>query len=989
MGLVHPQTTPDLYLGYRPSFVPYGPVSFSGLIDEVALYNRALSATEISRIYNAGAAGKCADVDHDGLPDWWEVEHFGNLEQSAGGDYDDDGVLNVDEYLRGSDPNTIEFLTSFSNDHVSSNSVSGTITVLKGVPAKMAVLVNTTNCPPAAWTNFMPLFSATLPREGTNEVRVGLRGLPAFAEQTWDVTVITRDTNAPSLIITNPALTVTVPMVQLQGYSTEPLSAVRYDITNSAGLVTNLEGHITHQDYSTNIHAFTTNYFQCFDIDLVEGQNLLTLRATDLAGNITVTNLAVTVQRDSVSPVINLIWPTNGMTLCGDSFMADGWLDDPTAIATLDILDEQGLSSSFTGAVERNGRFWFENLPLGAGSNQITLTATDAWGNFRQTNLVVFKSTLALTMYPIDPYQLSSQPLITVMGNVGDPTYTVRVNGVSASNNQGYWSAEVPVNPVATAIFTAVAYPPGQDGNPAYARPIRSAVDPPFRVYVERHELRINRCSFQHLDYFSNVDGHPGERIDWSETQSSEESGHDWMDATSSPGWWKRCQSGSGQYVAPSTNFCVGNITWPASDWPALNLGTWSWNQGECIEPRFPEFTPCVVMEQGDTCTVIDRVWGPVLVCDLNDPYYGKFVSGIEHREYTRSGHSAVKVFTGGNRNSKGQIVVELYAWASQILSPWAECVSAGSGDRLLSATETTVGDFGVPNDDYTLYGLAPVRATEDATLRAPVQRQSFSIEAVDGGVAVQCEATTPTNRSRTTVGVGEKVTLTMTNLQRAPPITWSNTAGSLSSWQAFRTTFTAPSNAAPSVKVTGYFPNRSKPNGLLAFPTAFTVVEPTGIDHAEIASTTQQPIAVGVPGAWMHLNVFLAPTNVSFYRVQVWEEGKDASSKTGYFTNHPAFSHIGHGANQWHPVAQNNLIDVTNFDFCWLYGSDYLPATWEPGGEFSWDIPAKWKVEGAATNSMTGWDQRFQLSGAGTLKITKFNRSVERTVNNTITPSL
>jgi hypothetical protein len=33
---------------------------FAGLIDEVAVYNRALSATEIAAIYNAGSAGKCA-----------------------------------------------------------------------------------------------------------------------------------------------------------------------------------------------------------------------------------------------------------------------------------------------------------------------------------------------------------------------------------------------------------------------------------------------------------------------------------------------------------------------------------------------------------------------------------------------------------------------------------------------------------------------------------------------------------------------------------------------------------------------------------------------------------------------------------------------------------------------------------------------------------------------------------------------------------------
>jgi hypothetical protein len=44
----------DLSVGARPG-VSY----FAGLIDELSLYNRALSATEIQGIYKAGSAGKC------------------------------------------------------------------------------------------------------------------------------------------------------------------------------------------------------------------------------------------------------------------------------------------------------------------------------------------------------------------------------------------------------------------------------------------------------------------------------------------------------------------------------------------------------------------------------------------------------------------------------------------------------------------------------------------------------------------------------------------------------------------------------------------------------------------------------------------------------------------------------------------------------------------------------------------------------------------
>jgi hypothetical protein len=45
-----------------------------------------------------------ANSNGNGIPDWWEMEYFGNLNQKADGDYDGDGVDNLDEYLEGTDP---------------------------------------------------------------------------------------------------------------------------------------------------------------------------------------------------------------------------------------------------------------------------------------------------------------------------------------------------------------------------------------------------------------------------------------------------------------------------------------------------------------------------------------------------------------------------------------------------------------------------------------------------------------------------------------------------------------------------------------------------------------------------------------------------------------------------------------------------------------------------------------------------------------------
>ncbi len=44
------------------------------------------------------------DSDNDGLPDWWEEQYFGNLDQAPNSDPDGDGRTNQQEYVDGSNP---------------------------------------------------------------------------------------------------------------------------------------------------------------------------------------------------------------------------------------------------------------------------------------------------------------------------------------------------------------------------------------------------------------------------------------------------------------------------------------------------------------------------------------------------------------------------------------------------------------------------------------------------------------------------------------------------------------------------------------------------------------------------------------------------------------------------------------------------------------------------------------------------------------------
>lgn len=77
--------------------VPAGTLSGPLMISVGGMDSNAIYFT----LTNSGQAG---DTDNDGIPDAWEMQYFGNLNQTASGDFDGDGVSNLMEYLQGRNP---------------------------------------------------------------------------------------------------------------------------------------------------------------------------------------------------------------------------------------------------------------------------------------------------------------------------------------------------------------------------------------------------------------------------------------------------------------------------------------------------------------------------------------------------------------------------------------------------------------------------------------------------------------------------------------------------------------------------------------------------------------------------------------------------------------------------------------------------------------------------------------------------------------------
>ena len=202
-----------------------------------------------------------------------------------------------------------------------------------------------------------------------------------------------------------------------------------------------------------------------------------------------------------------------------------------------------------------------------------------------------------------------------------------------------------------------------------------------------------------------------------------------------------------------------------------------------------------------------------------------------------------------------------------------------------------------------------------------------------------QCVATIPTPRSRTTIGVGEEVVLT---LQGGPSdTTWDLAGGGTLEFLASggaAVKFTAPGTKSTCV-ITAILPDCS----VACSPITFDVIQPSGLQFATYMKCyhTKDVVSAGFKAS-----VTILPTSVSFIHIRVKEGGDVAATTWGWFDSNNPGHHIGD--SEWDDWGSLNAYNVFTHDKC--HGS--APGATASSGGWEWkNIPWYYIMENDAAN--------------------------------------
>lgn len=222
--------------------------------------------------------------------------------------------------------------------------------------------------------------------------------------------VVKLDTTAPAVTISTPSAgaTVTSATLAVSGTATDALSGI--DVVKCNGATATRSG----------------NNFDC-SVTLVTGDNLVTVSATDIAGNINNITRHVTYNPDASAPVVTITSPANNSFTKQTTVIVTGTATDDVAVATVTVNGNP---------VTLNGNSWTATVTLSGpdGVKTITARATDTSGNpgtaTAQITLDTAPPSIDVTS-PADHVSVTD-PSLTVTGTVNDALSGVA--GVTCNN---------------------------------------------------------------------------------------------------------------------------------------------------------------------------------------------------------------------------------------------------------------------------------------------------------------------------------------------------------------------------------------------------------------------------------------------------------------------------------------------------------------------------------------------------------------------------
>lgn len=267
------------------------------------------------------------------------------------------------------------------------------------------------------------------------------------------------------------------------------------------------------------------------------------------------------------------------------------------------------------------------------------------------------------------------------------------------------------------------------------------------------------------------------------------------------------------------------------------------------------------------------------------------------------------------------------YSWSAS----GATMVGSPTGSQNANATFL----FSTPGTATITAQAGPLSTTANGTIIGPTNILHVTL------------ASCPADTSRTTIGVGEQLTLTLSP-DCGTPIWWVLSGdGTLSAMSGNPVTFTAGDQAGSPIVI--------GTEGGVSQSVTFNVIPPSNVQFTKDGGDRHLQYFTSA-GFLAHVKIL--PTTVSFGAIHVREDSAPLSSASGVWTTMGT-----HPQGDWEAINDDNTLGTSD-------GDDHV-AAWSSGvqpGGFTWSIPVRYAVD-TSGNGYVFWtyDQVFTADNNGT----------------------